>query len=118
MNKSVSYILWIDPISEGAVMITVKIIYLKMENPRPILTVKIIEWGQLLDDFGINIEAGPSRVKTIFFHIGFIPISLSGHPHLAMYKLYKELNLGPPTLRIYQLTKMLLLKLRLPFFLP
>ena len=55
MNKSVSYILWIDPISEGAVMITVKIIYLKMENPRPILTVKIIEWGQLLDDFGINI---------------------------------------------------------------
>ena len=63
---------------------------------------------QLLDYFGPSIEADPSKVgknNVHFIRIGSIPRHSSGNHHIARQKLYKQLNLEPPKLRLYQLTK-------------
>ena len=44
------------------VLITAKLVALKRENTEPILTLKGTEWRKFIDDFGLSIEADPSRV--------------------------------------------------------
>ena len=62
-NKEIiSYILRIDTITPGSVLLTNKIFALKRENHEPILIVKIDEWSKFIDYFGLIIEADPSRV--------------------------------------------------------
>ena len=59
---SISYILRIYNITEGYVLLNYNLILMKRENTEPILGVKIIEWKKFIDDFGLSIEANPSRV--------------------------------------------------------
>ena len=68
---SISYILCLDTIYAGYVLLTDKLISLKMENPDPILTVKRTEWRKFIDYFGLSINADPSRVgkKNVYFYI-------------------------------------------------
>ena len=54
--------MWLDPITEGSILLTVKLIALKRVNTEPILAVKITEWIKFIDYFGLIIEADPSRV--------------------------------------------------------
>ena len=61
-DKSILHILRIDPINEVSILITADLIYLKMENPYPILTVETIECGKFIDYFVLSIEARSSRV--------------------------------------------------------
>ena len=67
----ISYLLWFDTITEGSFLLTYNIVFPKRENPEPVLTVKTIEWGKIIDFFGLNIEANPSRVggETYIFSI-------------------------------------------------
>ena len=70
------YILQINPITSGSNLLTFNLFALKRYNPEPILTVKIIEWGKFIDNFGLSIEADASRLgkkKVYIFHIGYIP---------------------------------------------
>ena len=49
-------------------MLTADLILIKRVNIEPIFTAKIIEWIKFIDDFGLNIEADPSRMgkKKVF----------------------------------------------------
>ena len=79
-NGSISHILQLDPINTGYFILTSNLVWLKRENPDPILTVKRIEWRKFNDYFGLSIEADPSRVgkKNLYiFHIYHIPIPSS-----------------------------------------
>ena len=52
---SISHILRLDTITEGSILLNVKIVALKRENYEPILTVKITEWIKFIDYFGQSI---------------------------------------------------------------
>ena len=67
----------------------------------------MIEWRRLIYFFGLSIKADPSRMikKNPFFCMGYTPSSSSGQIQIARQQLDKELNLEPPKLRLYQLTK-------------
>ena len=72
---SISYILWLDPITVGSILLTVKLVSLKRGNSEPILTVKRTEWRKFIDYLGQSIETYSSRVgkKNVYFvHIGCI----------------------------------------------
>ena len=66
---SISYLLWFATITEGSFLLTSNIVFMKRENPEPILTIKIIEWRKFIDYFGLSIEADPFRVvkENLFF---------------------------------------------------
>ena len=65
----ISHLLWFHLITAGSVLLTSYSVFLKMENPEPILRVKSFEWRKSVDCFGLNIKANPSRVvkKNVFF---------------------------------------------------
>ena len=72
---SISYMLRLDLVTIGSVLLTDKKIPLKREKPELILTVKRTEWSKLTDYFGLLIEANPSTLgkKNIYFvYIGYI----------------------------------------------
>ena len=49
-NKgSISHLLWLDSITEGSILLTVKLVALKRGNCEPILTVKGTDWSKLID---------------------------------------------------------------------
>ena len=58
----ISHILRLDTITEGSILLNVKIVALKRENYEPILTVKIIDWRKSIDWSGLSIEDNPYRV--------------------------------------------------------
>ena len=110
-NKGrISHILRIDPINAGSILCTDNLVALKRENYEPILIVNITEWRKFIDYFGLIIEANPFKVgklKVHFFRIGSIPSTSSVNTHMG----YKQFNLEPPKLRLYQLTKNLAVKI-------
>ena len=109
-EESISHLLWSDTITAGYFLLTSTIVFLKRENPEPILTVKIIEWRKFIDYFGLSIEADQSRVgkKNIYFvSVGSTPIPSYGQIYISRHRLDKEFNLELPKLRLYQLTKSL-----------
>ena len=70
--------------------------------------VKIIEWREFIDCFGLSIKADPSRVgkKNVYiFHIGYIPRPSYVKLHIERHQLEKWFNLKPQNLCLYQLTK-------------
>ena len=70
--------------------------------------MKRTEWIKFIYYFGLSIEAEPSMVvksNVHFVHIGSIPRPSSEHPNISRRYLYKELNLEPLNLRMYELTK-------------
>ena len=99
--------MWFDPITEGCFLLTSNIVFMKRKNPEHILTFKIVEWRKFIDYFGLSAEVKPSRVgeKNLYFvHIGSTPSSSSVRPHISRHYLYKEFNLEPPKLCLYQQT--------------
>ena len=119
-ERSISNILWPDPINTGYFLLASNIVFLKRENPDPVLKVKITEWRKYIDYFGLSIEEDPPRVgknNVYFVPIDSTPRTSSGKIHISRHQLDKELNLEPPKLRLYQLTKILLLRLRLTYLL-
>ena len=86
---SISYLLQLDTITTGYVLITNNLVALKGVNPETILTVKRTEWRKFINYFGLSIEADPSRVgkKRIFPYIGYIPSPLSVNLHISRYHL-------------------------------
>ena len=50
----ISYILHLDRITAGYILLTADLVALKRENSEPILTVKIIEWRKFIDYFGLS----------------------------------------------------------------
>ena len=90
MKVSISYISCFDTVTEGCFLLNSKIVVLRRENPKSILTVKIMEWRQFIDDFGLNIEADPSRVgkmKVYFVFICSMPIHSPEHTHIEIRNL-------------------------------
>ena len=77
-NKGIiSHILRFDPIAEGYIVLSAKLVALKRGNYELISIVKRTEWRKFIDYSGLSIEAHPSRVhkKNIYFvHVGYIPI--------------------------------------------
>ena len=75
-NKgSISHILPLDPITEGYILLAVKLFSLRRINYKPILIVKRNEWSKSIDYIGLSIEVDPSRVvkKNIYIvHSGYI----------------------------------------------
>ena len=72
-NKgSTSYLLMLNNITAGYILLTANLVYLKMENPELILIVNRIEWRKFIDYSGLIIEVDPSRVwkKNIFSILG------------------------------------------------
>ena len=59
---SISYLLQLDPITVGYVLLTDNLFALKRVNPELTLTVKRTEWRKFIDYFGRSIEANPSKV--------------------------------------------------------
>ena len=70
------------------------------------LNKSIKPWGRI-------IQGG--QKERIFFRFGYIPRPSSGQLHISRHHLDKELNLDPLNLCLYQLTKILLLRLCLIF---
>ena len=73
---SISNLLQLGPITEGSIILTVKLVTTKKGNYDPILTLKRTEWRKFIDHFGLSIEADPSRVfkkKIYILHVGYIP---------------------------------------------
>ena len=83
---SISYILWFDPITEGYFILTSNIIFLKEENPEPILTVKIIEWRKFIDYFGLSIEANPTRVNKKNLYLPVLGLHQALHLDISIYQ--------------------------------
>ena len=96
-NKGeISDILRIDTITTGSILLTTNFVELQMENPDPILTMKIIEYRKLIHDFGLHIEADPFRVgkKNLYiFHIGYITTPLIFIATYIKAKSAKTINL-------------------------
>ena len=87
---NISHILRLGTIASGGDIINVNLIYLKREDPKSISTVKRMEWRQFIDDFGLNIEADPSRVgkmKVYFVFICSMPIHSPEHTHIEIRNL-------------------------------
>ena len=81
---------------------------MKGETFDPILIVKRTEWSKFIDYFSLSIEDNPYKVGKLNVHfvlIGYIPITSSGNTRIPRHHLYKQFNLEPPKLRLYQLTK-------------
>ena len=107
-EESISYILRLDPITEGSILLTVKIVPMKRGNYDPILTVKRTEWRKFIDYFGQSIETYSSRVgkKNVYFvHIWYIPSTSSVNLHISSHQVDKQFNFEPQNLCMYQLTK-------------
>ena len=68
---SISDLLRLCIIAAGSVLRNTKFVELKLGNPEPILTVKIIEWRKYISFFGLSIEAYPFRVvkNSVYFSI-------------------------------------------------
>ena len=61
-NKgSMSFLLRLDPITAGYILLTDNLVALKRGNYEPILTVKGTEWSIFIELFGLSIEADPSK---------------------------------------------------------
>ena len=55
-NKGrISHLLLLDPITEGSILLTVKIVALKRGNSETILTVKRAEWRKFIEYSGLSI---------------------------------------------------------------
>ena len=111
---SISHILWLDIITAGYILLTVKLVALKSGNCEPILTVKRTEWRKFIDYLCLSIEADASRAgkKNIYFvHIGCILRTSSAKLHISRHHRYKDFISSPLNLCLYQLTKILLLRL-------
>ena len=67
----ISYLLRIDTINAGPVIITANLVEPKRKNTDPILAVKRTEWRRSIDYFGLSIEAKPYRVvkENVYFSI-------------------------------------------------
>ena len=105
---SISHILWIDPIITGSILLIDNIVAMKREKSEPILILKRNEWTKLIDSFGLSIDTDLSRVRKLnvyFIHIGSIPITSYVNTLTERQHLDKNINLEPPKLRLYQLTK-------------
>ena len=79
-ERIISYILRLDPITTGYILLTANLVALKRENYELILIVKRIEWMKFVDSFGLRIDTNLSKVGKLnvhFFRIGFIPITSS-----------------------------------------
>ena len=59
---SISYILRLDTITIGYILLTTKLVALKGEHYDPIITVKRTEWRKFIDYFGLSIDTDPSRL--------------------------------------------------------
>ena len=95
-KESISHILRLNNVTVGSILITVKLVALKRENPEPILTVKINVWRKFIYCFGLIIEANPSRVgnQNIYsIHTGYISILSSVKLHISRHHLDKYFNL-------------------------
>ena len=95
-KESISHILRLDPITEGSILITAKLVATKRENCDPVLAVKRTEWRKFIDDFGQSIEANPSRAdkkEMYFLHIGYTPIPSSVNIHISSHHLDKDFSL-------------------------
>ena len=95
-KESISHILRLDPITEGSILITAKLVALKRENCDTILIVKRTEWRKFIDDFGQSIEANPSSAgknEMYSLHIGYIPIPSSVKIHISSHHLDKYFSL-------------------------
>ena len=93
---SISYLLRLDTIIAGSILLTDNLVALKSENSKPILTFKRSEWRKCITYFGLSIEADPSNVgkkNAHFFRIGYIPSTSSGNPHIARQQMDKQFNL-------------------------
>ena len=68
---SISYLLRLETITAGYVLIDNNLVAPKRSNHETILTEKITEWGNFTDYFGLSIEADPYRVgkKSVYFPI-------------------------------------------------
>ena len=118
---SISNLLRLDPITAGYILFTADLVAPKRKKSEPILTLKRTEWNKFIDYFSLSIEDNPYKVGKLNVHfvlIGYIPITSSGNNRIPRHHLYKQFNLESPKLRLYQLTKTLLLILRLTYLLP
>ena len=82
--------LQLNPITTGYVLITANLVWLKMENPEPILTAKRVEQRKFIDYFGLSIEAEPSRAKkknVCFSVLGPYQSLNMEHPHIERYQM-------------------------------
>ena len=61
-KRSISHLLRPDPITAGAILLTVNLVALKRGKYEPVLIVKRTEWRKSIDYFGLSIEADPSKV--------------------------------------------------------
>ena len=74
-NKgSIPHLLWLDTIDAGYILLTVKLVALKMENYEPILIVKRTEWRKFINYFGLSIETDPSRVGKNEIYVSILNI--------------------------------------------
>ena len=94
-NKGIiSHILWLDTLTAGSILLTVKLDALKGGDYKTILTVKRTEWRKFTDYFGRSIEDNPSKLgkkKIYIFHIGYIPRPSSVKIHISRHHLHKYL---------------------------
>ena len=105
---SMSHLLRLDPITAGAILLTVNLVALKRENCEHVLIVKRTEWRKSIDYFVLSIEANPSKVgknNVHFVRIGSISRNSYGNPHMTRKHMDKQFNLEPPKLLMYQLPK-------------
>ena len=87
---SISYILRLDPITAGSILITVKNFASKRENYETILKAKGTECRKFIHYFGQSIEADPSQVrkkKIYIFHIGYTPRPSSVKLHISRHHM-------------------------------
>ena len=77
-NGSISYILKLDPITPGSVLLNSNLVAPNRENIEPILTVKRTKWSKSIGYFGLSIGADPSMVgkKNVYFaHPGWVSLN-------------------------------------------
>ena len=71
---SISYLLRLDPITAGSILLTVKLVALKRDNRDPILSLKRTKLRKFIDYFGLSIEANPSKVDKNKIHFSKLDI--------------------------------------------
>ena len=82
----IPHLVWFDLITLGSVLLTSNTVFLKMENPDPILRVKSFEWIKSVDCFGLNIKAYPSRVVNENVFLSLLGLHQYHHPESSIYK--------------------------------
>ena len=89
-ERSISHILWLDPITSGYILLTDNLVSMIQDTTEPILKVKRTEWGEFIDYSGLSIEDYPSRVgkkKKYFSHVGYIARPSSVKLHMSRRQL-------------------------------